>query len=58
MSNKIKIETKKKIRSETEYNFYHEETLEKHISDILIIMDTNIDLFETLSCCIRLVSVL
>ncbi len=38
----------KNMLSQTEYNHYHEETLKKHISDVLTNMATNIELCELL----------
>ena len=46
----IKNEVEKKMLSEREDHRFQEETLKKHISDVLTNMETNIGLFEGLLC--------
>jgi len=46
----IKDEVERKILSETVENHYKQETLKKHLIDVLTHMESNVELFETLLC--------
>jgi hypothetical protein len=46
----VKNEVEKKMLSDTKHHRFQEETLKKHISDVLTNMETNIGLFEALLC--------
>jgi hypothetical protein len=46
----IKDEVQRKILSETVENRYKQETLNKHLIDVLTNMESNVELFETLLC--------
>ncbi|CAF1372224.1 unnamed protein product [Adineta steineri] len=47
---KIKDEVERKLLSETDENRLKQETLEKHLVDVLTNMESNVELFENLLC--------